>query len=224
MDNKDSFDRFSSDLDLVGIKRRSRGDLADMHTKMTAGDIEAHGQLWLYGVKLVLKIVNKLRDQGLLRLPYEDSIAVGNLAIGEALTRWDPLQSSFSTWVWIRIRGAVLNEDAKHAQGYMVGSIGTAPLLVPLEFDVEVSGSLPMTNSEVDLYHTTPSEGEAAVGRAELLKRVEQLPVREREYVKAVCYQGISPEQIGLREGINPRMVRKVLQRGINRLRKLFEE
>jgi RNA polymerase sigma factor (sigma-70 family) len=225
MSDKTPFQYYSADLDATDIEHKSRKQLAELHNNATHGDGKSWEELWLYGTKLVLKICNKLRHEDLLAVEFEDAVAEGNLAIGEALTRWNPSKSSFGTWVWIRVRGSILNENASEQKSGMIGNVEDSPLVLSNEVHVEhVSGE----ESDFllsDLYELgqVGTWGETEAQYAELYAAVQTLSPREQSYIVAVYFEDRDQAELAALEGISPRMVRKVLARSIEKLKVLLE-
>jgi len=219
-DEKDSFQFYSEELDDTDIRPRSRKELAGLHAEMVLGNREAHKTLWLHGTKLVLKIVNKLRNENLLRMTFEDAVAEGNLAIGDALSRWEPRKSTFATWVWIRIRGAVLNEDNRTGRGYMTGGVDlpVQPYHVAYETTVSGEGGSYIVNLAA-LYGVAENLGEQTIVNEELYDQIGNLPDREKEYIFLRFFQDKDPGAIAEEAGVSRQMVEKVIRRGLERLR-----
>ncbi len=210
-----TFDLYSRDLDAADIRKRSKAELAKLHARMVQGDKEAHEVLWLHGTKLVLKIANKLQEEDLLSMSFEDAVSEGNLAIGEALTRWQPRKSNFSTWVWIRIRGRILNENKKHDKAFMVGAEDDAPAVVA-EFLNGEDG----VQSLIDLYVTTPHDGDPY---RNLYVNLGKLPERERDYLYRAYFLDMTHEAIAREDGIARPTVTAVINRALERLKYFFD-
>lgn len=210
-----SFDLYSADLDKAGVTKRSPAALANLHSRMVEGDKEAHEILWLHGTKLVLKIANKLKEEDLLRMSFEDAVAEGNLAIGEALSRWEPRKSAFSTWVWIRIRGGILNENAKHDKEFMTGEPENLDM-VPELIDGELG-----RQAVIDLYLSTPHEEDPYRG---LYAHLEGLPDREKDYLFRAYFLDMTHAEIAREDGIARPTVTAVITRALQRLKNSFAE
>ncbi len=219
-----NFQRYSTELDATEKLHLSRKEAAELHKKAVKGDQEAWHTLWLHGTRLVLKIVNKLHARGLLQMEKEDAVAEGNLAIGNALLRWRPAKSRFGTWVWIRVRGAILSEDAKHQRGFLVGDAEDAPDVVSSSSsytggDAERGFDL----TEVSEEGQTPEDALRNTEVAELLDAIESLPSREYEYIFRHYICDESQRDIAFSEGISERMIRKIMERGIIKLKTLLK-
>jgi RNA polymerase sigma factor (sigma-70 family) len=215
---KTNFDRYSADLDKAAIEQKSRSELKALQKAAVAGDKDAWLELWLYGTKLVLRIVNTMRRRGLLTMSYEDAVAEGNLAIGNALLSWNPHKGAFSTWVWIRIRGSILNENVKHMKDFFVGPAEESPWVVTeLEHESAVDDVVELAEEG-----QTPDDAEQARLISELYLAIEQLPVREADYITRVYLMEVPQETLALAEGVSARMVRKVISRGLERLRAML--
>jgi RNA polymerase sigma factor (sigma-70 family) len=222
---KGSFDYYSAELDATDIDHKSRKELAELYKVATliSGPTgqKAWHELWLYGTKLVLKICNKLRKENLLRMDFEDAVAEGNLAIGEALTRWQPAKAAFGTWIWIRIRGAVLDGERKEAKGGMVGPVEEAPRVVSTQSsnaNTDDAGGSEYTITDQFETGQTPDGGVEAMERQELYTEILKLAPREQQYINAIYFEDRPIAEIAAMEGISHQMVRKILARAIDKL------
>jgi len=208
--DKSSFDFYSEDLDKVQIGKLTRKELATLHKHALNGNQEAWDDLWLYGTKLVLKICFTLKRQGLLQISFEDAVAEGNLAIGDALTRWNPKKSAFGTWIWIRVRGAILNGNQK----------------VMAQSSNEVSENMPSTHKDANdaEYSGQGSFGsvwepEEDLQTAVLYDAISQLPGREFSFIHQYYFEDVGLVELAKAEGVSRQMVRKVLDRAEDRLK-----
>jgi len=213
--DKSSFDFYSEDLDRVQIGKLTRKELATLHKHALNGNQEAWDDLWLYGTKLVLKICFTLNKQDLLKTSFEDAVAEGNLAIGDALTRWNPKKSAFGTWIWIRVRGAILDGNRK----------------VYATEQVETSTQVGVTNREgvegfldgMDTFGQT-WDPEEDVQTGLLWDAISQLPGREFSYINMYYFEDLDQAEIARLEGVSDRMVRKILERAEGRLKLMLEQ
>jgi len=213
-----SFQLYSIDLDAAEIEHKTKHQLAGLHAEALKGNQKAWHDLWLYGTKLVLKICNKLSSMDLLRCEYEEAVAEGNAAIGEALTRWNPKKSSFGTWVWIRVRGAILDESKKWSP-----EPGVVPAEVTLSDDQE-HGDDEYTNSLYDLADEEYLGEDPALDldKARLRRVLPALPERELKYVTLYYFEDQTLNEIADLEGISRNMVHKILKRAEARLGELL--
>lgn len=211
--NKSSFDYYSADLDATEVLHKTRKQLASLHQQAVAGDVEAWQELWLYGTKLVLKICNKLRREDLLKIDFEDAVAEGNLAIGEALTRWNPKKSGFGTWVWIRIRGAVL--DGNRA----VSAVEQHEVSSNLEQEDHEGYVKPFDLGDVAGGATERDTG-MELNSQRLRDAVHKLPSRERLVITRRYFEGLTQSEVARHLGISRQMVDKVEKRAIENLNK----
>lgn len=122
-----------------GINELTKADLARLHYEWQAHeDDEAYHKLYLYSMRLVYKIVNKLDRLGMLGTAiglqgssYEDAISNGIIGISEGLERWNPNMSSLTSYVWIWIRREVLKGNREDWNKGLAGEIrnsGGAPV------------------------------------------------------------------------------------------------
>lgn len=88
----------------------TKAQAASAHFK---GDKKSNDLLWLHGTQFVHKIVRKLDSLGLLTIEKAEAEAVGYLAVGEALKTWKPSKSTFNTYIWIIVRGRILDSNRK---------------------------------------------------------------------------------------------------------------
>ena len=210
---KTSFDYYSSDLENTEISHLSKSQLVDLRTKMLDGDKEAWHTLWLYGTKLVLKICNSLRNANVLSIPYEEAVAEGNLAIGEALTRWEPRRGAFGTWVWLRTRSAIIglmgreNAAQAHIMDLVVRIGDEAGEFDAFSYDDEV----------FELQETH-------VENRALYDALLELPEREREVIIRRFFEDKSQQQIADLENVSRQMIDKVERRGLDRLKNKLSE
>jgi RNA polymerase sigma factor (sigma-70 family) len=177
-----NFQRYSADLDATDIEHKTPRQLAGLLKEAQRGNQKAWHDLWMYGTKLVLKICNSLRRADLLKSGFEEAVAEGNLAIGEALTRWNPKKSSFGTWVWIRIRGAVLDQDRK---AYLQDNeVSLSVAQVDREgVDVVLDG----LNQEYDTPFEEPAE---SIEPSRLRELIALLPEREYDFIVMHYFEG----------------------------------
>jgi RNA polymerase sigma factor (sigma-70 family) len=130
MSNKDVMSsrlKLSMELDKevsrLGIERLTKSEQASLHYAwMVHGDQEAYHKLYLYAMRLVYKIVNKLDGLNMLGSSTEDAISNGVIGVAEGLRKWEPNRSALTSYVWVRIRGTVLDASAKDWHRGMVGS------------------------------------------------------------------------------------------------------
>lgn len=216
---KTNFEHYSADLDLTTIEHRTNTELQALHSRALDGDKDAWHELWLYGTKLVLKIVNKLHKEGLLRSSFEDAVGAGNLAIGESLVRWNPRKSAFGTWVWIRVRFAILDGNRADEKKGLTGSSEAAPAV--LSNNASYGDAWGKDLDLVDLMQggLDSEDYEEAVLYENLYAAINELPPRERRYILEVYFEDGSVAELAAVEGISHQMVRKVLARAIDAIR-----
>ena len=119
--------KLSTELDKevkrLGIERLTKTEQASLHYAwMVHGDQEAYHKLHLYAMRLVYKIVNKLNSLHMLGSSPEDAISNGIMGVAEGLRKWEPNRSALTSYVWVRIRGSVLDASSKDWHRGMVGS------------------------------------------------------------------------------------------------------
>lgn len=212
-----NFERYSVDLDATDIEHKTKRQLAGLHSEALRGNQRAWQDLWLYGTKLVLKICNKLRREELLHCSFEDAVAEGNLAIGEALTRWNPKKSSFGTWVWIRVRGAILNENNKALARGMNETSFTVEAVDREGQDTDLDG---LNQEDIDSPYLDPEE---SIEYAELWDLISTLPEVEQYVVVMYYFEDLPQRDISTLTGVSQQRVSKVLKRAEARLGEIFK-
>ena len=100
----------------------SRSEQKLLFQQMLYGDVAAEQTLWLQGVKMVIKLVNKFVSLGRID-PGDtlDAIQEGNLAIGEKLDKWDPQRGAYSTFMWNVVRNALVDFAREEEKGGLTG-------------------------------------------------------------------------------------------------------
>lgn len=88
------------------MSQLNHSQLADLR------DNAAWSQLWLYAMRgYRLAIASLLRSGQARAADVDDDLAqAGALAVGEAVRRWDPLESTLLTYVTAYVRGSLLNQ------------------------------------------------------------------------------------------------------------------
>lgn len=213
-------DAYRAEVERFDFPKLSHTDLVALHVQATKhGDREAWRAMWMHGVRLVLKIANKFRRLGYIQTEdaYNECISAGNVAIGEALLKWNPSKARFGTWVWLMVRWAMFHElDAEQAQGgknFQPGGLVTNDGHGEYEdFDEFLSEAL-----------TDEFMGDWFIDLSRLHEVLDQLPEREHDFVRRVYVEGQSQAQVAEDEDISGPMVNKVLARAINRLRDILD-
>ena len=194
-----AFDKYSAELSQSRSERLSNGALVTLLGRSLEGDQEAWGRLWEQGLRMVLKIVNKMSYNGVLRnLSPEEAISVGNAEIGEALLNWVPKKGAYSTWVWVWVRQAILNADRHADEGHV-------------ELVEEWASS-------------TNSGPEDAVWRQEIQAAVEALDRPSRDLILGHFYQGLSQSDLSAVWGLSRQRVNQLILEGLIKLNSVLGE
>ncbi len=93
------------------------------------------------------------------REDWNDCLQEGKLAALEALPRWRPASGALTTFLYRRVRGAILNHRAKHANGGM-GSKHVSVHLVSLQDQVPGAEDFdgdPLTYEDITAYVDPPA-------------------------------------------------------------------
>lgn len=210
-----NFQRYSIDLDATEIEHKSPRQLKGLLKEAQRGNKKAWDDLWLYGTKLVLKIVNKLNDLGLV-YSFEDAVAEGNLAIGEALTRWNPAKAQFSTWVWIRVRGAVLNQTNKDMDIESNETSFGVEAVNRVGEDIVLDGS--------NLVESPYGDPAKLADHIEFMELVfQELPDRERDVIVLRYFEDFTQTGVADMMDVSRQMVDKIEKRALARLKESLE-
>jgi RNA polymerase sigma factor (sigma-70 family) len=197
-----SFDAYSRDLDRQKYKPLTNKELKGLWAAfLFSSDKKAWDRMWEHGLRLVLKIVNHMTEKNILRhIEREDAIQEGNLAIGSALLSWDPKKGPYSTWIWIKVRGAILDADRQEGVcGLTGGAVG--------DFLFE---------EYLDSAHAEEVTAEPPIS---LEEHIAKLPTNLRTYAYQVYILGLRPADIARADGVSRQRVDQVLSLARNRLK-----
>jgi RNA polymerase sigma factor (sigma-70 family) len=233
--------KLSEELDRAiareGINELTKADLAKLHYDwQTHEDQEAYHKLYIYSMRLVYKIVNKLerlgmlgRERGLQGSSYEDAISNGAIGIAEGLEKWNPNLSSLTSYVWIAIRRNVLNGNTKDWNKGLVGdnrNSGGAPI----NYDPNKQWSNNMdsrgiTVNEIDRAIVDPEADpvlEAAI-HMELndLVREKLTPVQQK-VIKLLYMEDMTQAEAGLIIGRTQQRVDQIHREALEALRNIY--
>ena len=193
----ESLDLYSAELDRKPYKPLSNAALTALLGEALDGSQEAWQALWGHGLRMVLKIVNKLEEKELLKIPRDEAIAVGNLSIGEALLSWIPKKGAYATWVWVNIRQEILKANQEYFPESLIGDDG--------------EDLLEWTEVEHSLGLRDPDE-------ETLMERIEALPRAIREVMNLHMCE-ISHAEIALMLGVSRQRINKLYHDGVEMLR-----
>lgn len=179
--------------------------------------------LWLKAIPNVRPTLLALVREGSIPAIDDDLIAVANLAIGQAVRRWNPADASFATYIASTVRSAALNYTAgEFARG--AGNSATVQRGRPLQYvgtieDLEADGEalpnpIPEPQAEVERMQDW-----AAVRRA-----VDKLDITDAALVEAVFSAGMTQEEAAEQVGVSRQRATQRLKRGVRLLRRLLAE
>lgn len=191
--------QYSVELDRKPYERLSGVALTTLLGEALDGDQRAWHRLWEHGLRMVLKIVNKLEEKELLNIPREEAIAVGNLAIGEALTTWIPKKGSYATWVWVNIRQEILKHNQEFFPDSLTGEEGEDLLE---QMDIEEVFENPEEYTQENM----------------LLEDVLDLPREIREVIYLHVWTGLSQSDIAELKGVSRQRINSLYKQGVSLL------
>jgi len=187
-----------------------------MLSKATAARLHKEGkteELWALSIEYVDKVVRKLARRGLVE-DMDEARSIGYLAVGEALQDWDPKQSSFTTYAWIKVRSYILNErEADRRCGVTGIRKGSEVTLVDADEVDEVEFGL------------TEDTGYQAVLKQEVIESLSTasgIKPREREVLELRYIQDLTQKEVGIMLGVSERYVRSLEFFGIEELKKVW--
>lgn len=192
-----SFEQYSVDLSRKPYKQRSNGELTTLLGEALDGSQTAWQELWEHGLRMVLKIVNKLEEKELLFIPKEEAIGVGNLAIGQALATWLPKKGSFATWIWVNVR-----REITQASGQEKWLEDSSIMFEDLEGDLEAE-------DQQDLW----------LFKDEVWKAIRELPKSVRDVIVMVHLHDMSQSEVAELKGVTRQRVNTLHLKGLSLLR-----
>lgn len=92
-----------------------------IHEKLAAArDVQNWDVLWREAIPIVKAIVDRVRRSGdVYGVDWDDMLQEGNLEAGSAIRKWNPIESTFGTWltscVKPRIHGLAYRQGARDA-------------------------------------------------------------------------------------------------------------
>lgn len=180
--------------------------------------------LWLKAIPNVRPTLLALVREGAIPNIDDDLIGVANLALGQAVRRWNPSAHAFATHVSSAVRTAVLNyyhaEGARGASGHRTVQRGRPVQYVGTVDQLEANGNeaipnpIPEPQAEVERMHDWE-----AVRRA-----VDKLDTTDAALIEAVFTVGMTQEEAAEQVGVSQQRAAQRLQRGIRSLRSMLTE
>lgn len=180
--------------------------------------------LWLKALPNVRPTLIALVREGAIPAVDDDLVAVANLALGQAVRRWNPAAYAFATHVSSAARTAVLNYH--HAEGARgTGGSNTVQRGRPMQYvgtveHLEAEGGeaipnpIPEPQAEVERMHDWE-----AVRRA-----VDRLDVTDAALIEAVFTAGMTQEEAAEQVGLDQSQASRRVQRGIRNLRGMLSD
>lgn len=123
-----------------------------------------------------------------------DLISAAGLALASSAYRFDPDRGvKFDTYARYRMRGAINDAHRSSAWGPRRKPGDTTPRPLPLLHIIDtLPGSLP----------SVPSCADAVCDRIDMLRLIADLPLQQRQVIRASFYEGIPLGMIGERLGL----------------------
>ena len=209
--------------DTAGIVLVSKKEQQDLWMKAMDGDKEANQALWLQGVRMVNKLVKKFIQLGKI-LPGDemDAIQEGNLAIGENLKNWSPNRGAYSTFIWVCIRGALVDFNDKESREGLTGNFDFDEVIhdaLDLRTPAQNDGS-PKQKTMADMHGIVHDLDVDDV--VLLLDYDHLLDDEEKEVLDLLLYEDWTYEEIGEHIGITRQTASKRADRGILKMRRAY--
>jgi len=216
----DTSEMFHKDVQNYEFPKIPHSELERLHRLATIeGDMEAWQTLWMHGVRLVLKLANKMRNVGEITSHdmYNECISVGNVAIGEALLTWRPKKGRFSTWVWVQVRYAIIEEiKSEIFQGGKSHKDQDVELLTN-EGQAAANWEEFVRDLEVEDH-----AGDELIEREFLLASLWMLTDKQAQYLREVYLEGRTLEQVAEDEGVSHQNIHYHIKQGIKQLREIL--
>lgn len=226
------------EVERLGIQRLTKAEQAKLHYDWQVhGDQEAYQKLYLYSMRLVYKIVNKLERLGMLGSysgmrgsGYEDAISNGAIGISEGLDRWNPNMSSLTSYVWIAIRRNVLNSNRKDWSKGLTGNYYENKNPPPVNWDphhVFQNGSdhQPTAFAAADRHPDWETQNECLEGaiHMELSDFVrEKLTPIQQKVIKLLYVEDMTQAEAGLIIGRTQQRVDQIHREALEVLRSIY--
>jgi len=192
------------------------------------GSHKAYQQLWEQAARLVLFQLGKMKKNGeLTTVNHDDMDAIqeANLAVGEALKRWDPSRGTLATFLIPHIRGSLL----KYAQTMHNGGVGSHHVTVfasSTEDIVRYEHTEGLDMPDVSTYGETlvyeQGQGiptpEDVVQRLDVYEALADLPPMDSELLSLVHLQEYPVEQVAEDRNVSRETIRRHLRSAEQRM------
>jgi len=222
MSDLEERNRVNYDKDVAAIELVSKKAQQDLWMKAMDGDQEAWQTLWLQGVRMVEKLVNKFISLGKL-LPGDraDAIQEGNLAIGEALPNWSPNRGAYSTYIWTCIRNSLSDYNLQESRGGLTGD--GAEHLVQTALEGRRGDDNKNENGGYLITDWLGLGHDLDIDELSLMMDYEShLEPFEREVLDLLLFQDLTQAEAGEHLGWSRQTVAKYAQEGILRMRRAY--
>ena len=149
------------------------------------------------------------RSRAKKRREKAEAEAVGYLAVGEALKTWKPSKSTFNTYIWIIVRGRILDSNRKE---WNRGGVTSSH--APFFSDIDK-----LTEQDFGLLIDS---GEHSYECLELYRKISKLNPNEKNVLVLRYFDGLTHKMIGNMLGFSRRYVISLEQAGIQSLKKKY--
>jgi RNA polymerase sigma factor (sigma-70 family) len=199
---------------------------------MNKGSVQHYQKLWEQAARLVLFQLGKMKKNGELpTVDYDDMDAIqeANLAVGEALKRWEPHRGTLATFLIPHIRGTLL----KYANTMHNGGIGSHHVTVytrsvddvmPAQDLAEDIGESADNPAVTYLDNLTYEQGqgidtpEGLMERADIYTALEQLPFMDSELLLMVHIHDVPVDQMAADRDVSRETIRRHLRSAEQRM------
>ena len=200
----------------------SNSELAQLQQKALVGDKDAWEAVWLHGVRMVLKLTDRLYKLGILYLEdLDDAVQEGNLAIGEAIPSWSNNRGRYSTYVWTCIRNAMVKYSSEQRRGGVTGDIDW-DLFTRHDIEFQYEGDW-KKHLVTDLSGmNTPSHEDLVIDHSDLQAAACELTDRELEVVDRYYFRDQSDAEVAIYLGVERSVITKQRNSALSKLRMHF--
>lgn len=158
-------------------------------------------ELWVLGMDYVDRVVGKLSAHKAVH-DSEEAKQNGYLALGMAIDDWDPEVSPFTTYMWIRVRGFVLNE----ARAQEMDKGMTALRYQEDDVHYEDSDQLPADWEG----NYAPDSGYVSLLKSELVGSISMLIPKQSNVIHLRYMKDMTQREVAELLGISVRYVRQL--------------
>lgn len=201
----DSWAQYSKAVGEVPYQKQSNKELRHLRRLAVFElDVEAWQELWLHTLRLVIHIVRKLQASKVITYEeYQEAIAVGNEAAGEALLKWDPRRSPYQSWLWKNITWSVRGWSLQERSCGVTGAHGGVSVVDEAPEEGETDDDIEITSAIVDI-----------------LREIDKLPEGQAYLIQQVYLEGRTIDDLSKERGITYSAVHKLLNQGLDSIKK----